>query len=84
MGNMFATVLIDLFNNGLDSNKVHFLGHSLGGHISGLIARKIYEKSNKMFKIKRISALDPAFPPFYPIAFYYKALNKNDAEMVIF
>lgn len=35
-----------------------------------------------MFKIKRVSGLDPAFLPFYP-AVFYKPLNKNDAELVI-
>jgi pancreatic triacylglycerol lipase len=49
--------------------------------MAGIIGRKIKEKSNKTIKLKRISALDPAFPPFYP-GLFYKPLNKKDAEMV--
>lgn len=49
--------------------------------MAGMIARKIKEKSNKTIKLKRISALDPAFPPFYP-GLFYKPLSKKDAEMV--
>lgn len=55
----------------------------LGGQMSGMIARKIKDKSNKTIKLKRISALDPAFPPFYP-GLFYKPLNKKDADMVGF
>lgn len=88
IGKTLANKLIDLFNNGLDSTKLHLLGHSMGAHIGGLVARKIYEKSKKAFKIKRVSGLDPAFPPFYPPfrtlpLFFYKPLNKNDADLVI-
>lgn len=49
--------------------------------MAGIVARKIKEKSNKTIKLKRISALDPAFPPFYP-GLFYKPLNKKDAELV--
>jgi hypothetical protein len=49
--------------------------------MSGMIARKIKEKSNKTIKLKRVTALDPAFPPFYP-GLFYKPLNKKDADMV--
>jgi hypothetical protein len=49
--------------------------------MSGTIGRKIKEKSNKTIKLKRVTALDPAFPPFYP-GLFYKPLNKKDAELV--
>lgn len=66
LGNLVATTLLDLFNTGMDSKKLHIIGHSLGAHIGGLIGRRIYEKSDRMFKLNRVTGLDPAFPPFYP------------------
>lgn len=49
--------------------------------MTGIVARKIKDKSNQTIKLKRISALDPAFPPFYP-GLFYKPLNKKDADLV--
>jgi Lipase len=64
-------------------NNLHIVGHSVGAHLGGIIARKVVEESNGVFKIKRISALDPAFAPYYPkIWNSHKTLNKNDADMV--
>lgn len=57
------------------------VGHSLGGQMAGIVARRIKEKSNNTIKLKRVSALDPAFPPFYP-GIIYKPLNKQDADLV--
>lgn len=62
-------------------SKLHIVGHSVGAHLGGLIGRLVIEKSNGVFKLRRISALDPAFAPYFP-ATQYKPLNKNDAEMV--
>ncbi|CRL04727.1 CLUMA_CG017787, isoform A [Clunio marinus] len=81
LGNILADTILDLVNNGLDVNKLHLVGHSLGGQMAGYIARKIKDKSCNTIKLKRISALDPAFPPFYPGVFV-KPLNKKDAELV--
>ena len=78
---MLADTFLELINRGLDVNKLHIVGHSLGGQLAGIVARKIKEKSNKTFKLKRITALDPAFPPFYP-GLIYKPLNKKDADLV--
>jgi pimeloyl-ACP methyl ester carboxylesterase len=57
------------------------VGHSLGGQLAGNAARKIKEKSSNTIKIHRVTALDPAFPPFYP-GFLYKPLGKRDANLV--
>lgn len=46
-----------------------------------MIARKIKEKSKNIIKLRRITALDPAFPPFYP-GLFFKPLNKKDADFV--
>ena len=70
-----------LLNNGLDINKLHFVSHSLGAHLAGLVGRQIQEKSKNTHKIKRITCLDPAFPLFYP-ALFFKPISKDDAEFV--
>lgn len=52
----------------------------MGGQLAGTVGRIIYDKTKKKTKLKRISALDPAFPLFYPAI--VKALSANDAEFV--
>ncbi|KAG4068164.1 hypothetical protein HA402_001589 [Bradysia odoriphaga] len=81
LGPRIASVLIDLFNNGLQRDLFHLVGHSLGGQLSGMVGRNVIKKSKGTIKLKRISALDPAFPPFYP-AIGTTAISKNDADMV--
>lgn len=76
-----SNVLINLLTNDLDILKLHLVGFSVGSHIAGLIGRQIREKSISKFTIKRITALDPAFPMFYPEMFY-KPVNKEDAVFV--
>lgn len=49
------------------------MGHSLGGHIAGLSARKLHPK------ISRITLLDAAYPGFYDSGLNVKA---SDAEFV--
>ncbi|KAG5669189.1 hypothetical protein PVAND_017083 [Polypedilum vanderplanki] len=73
--------ILDLINDGLHLDKFHVVGHSLGGQLAGAVGRKIKEKSNNSIKLRRISALDPAMPGFYP-SVVYKALNKFDAKFV--
>lgn len=84
MSNLLAEQVLELINtvNGLDANKLHVVGHSLGGQLAGMMARKIKEKSSNTIKIRRVSGLDPAFPPFYP-GWLYKPLGKRDAVLVI-
>lgn len=57
------------------------MGFSLGAQISGLIGRKVIEKSQDKFAIPRITGLDPGKLLEYtktPIAF----LNGGDATFV--
>lgn len=42
-----------MFNNGLDIDKFHLVGHSLGGQLSGLVGRKIIEQTKGGAKLKR-------------------------------
>ncbi|KAG5669188.1 hypothetical protein PVAND_017082 [Polypedilum vanderplanki] len=76
-----AEAVLDLIQDGLDIERLHVVGHSLGGQLAGALGRNIKEKSYQTKKLFRISALDPAFPGFYPST-VYKALNKFDAKFV--
>ncbi|XP_032592024.1 lipase member H-A-like [Drosophila grimshawi] len=82
LGSHLATVLLEMFDQGLDIEKLHIVGHSLGGQLAGNTGREILKQSNGVKKIKRISALDPAFPLFYLNAGINKHLSKDDAEFV--
>lgn len=76
---MLADALLDLLKSGLDIGKLHIVSHSLGSQLASMTARKLKKKSN--YKIKRISALDPAFPMFYP-GLIAGHLSKYDADFV--
>lgn len=78
---MLTNLLINLLTSDLDILKLHLVGYSVGTHITGLIGRQIKERSASKFVVKRITALDPAFPMFYPEIFY-KPISKDDAEFV--
>lgn len=68
-----------MFNNGLNRERFHIVAHSLGCQLASMTARNIISRSK--LKIKRISALDPAFPLFYP-GLIAGHLSKNDADFV--
>ncbi|XP_061386543.1 lipase member H-A-like [Musca vetustissima] len=82
LGPVLAKMLLQQFENGLDIEKFHIVGHSLGGQMAGIVGREIYARSKKTKKIKRISALDPAFPLFYMTVGMAKHLSRHDAEFV--
>lgn len=59
----------------------HLVGFSLGGQISGLIGRKVIEKSRNRFIIPRITGLDPGqIPEIFSTSF--ALLNAGDAKFV--
>lgn len=59
--------------------KFHLVGFSLGAQISGLIGRKLIQKSGNKVKIPRITGLDPGkLPPFVR----FEVLNAGDALFV--
>jgi hypothetical protein len=60
-------------NNQISPMKVHCIGHSLGAHVCGY--------TGKVFKLKRISGLDPAGPRF-GWSSPSERLDKTDAEFV--
>ncbi|EDW11824.1 pancreatic triacylglycerol lipase [Drosophila mojavensis] len=82
LGPELAKVLLDMFEHGLDIEKFHIVGHSLGGQMAGIIGREITRRSKGVLKIKRITGLDPAFPLFYLTAGLAAHLSASDAEFV--
>lgn len=73
VGSLFAQSIRLLVDNGLDISRIYIIAHSLGAHIAGFVG-----KCN-VFKISRITALDPANPLFYLPGCY---LTRNDATWV--
>lgn len=76
-----AEVILNLVDEGLDIDKLHIVGHSLGSQMAGIIGRNVIKKSAGEIKIARISGLDPAFPGFYP-SIGSSPINKKDAKFV--
>lgn len=61
-----------------------FVGHSLGAHMVGFIARRIHKLSNQAILIRRLTGLDPAGPAFYDMFFFTIVgvhLQKSDGEL---
>ncbi|CAH1118944.1 unnamed protein product [Phaedon cochleariae] len=69
----FVNYLIEYV--GVDPIDVHFVGHSLGAHISGFAGRQI-----RAGKIGRITGLDPALPLFDSNP--EERINHNDSHFV--
>ncbi|XP_055376343.1 lipase member I [Condylostylus longicornis] len=80
LGPQLSKVLLEMFENGLNIEKFHIVGHSLGGQVAGMIGREIIDRTKGRLIIPRITALDPAFPPFYYT--YSKHICKTDAKFV--
>ena len=69
------------FLNKIDSSTLdlHCIGHSLGGHVCGLTARLMKQKTG--FEFNKISAMDPAGPCF-DVFVKTNRLDKGDAKFV--
>ncbi|XP_021182347.3 pancreatic lipase-related protein 2 isoform X3 [Helicoverpa armigera] len=80
VGMAAAEQLNKLLDSGLLLEKFHVIGHSLGSHVAGYTARELKTKYNKV--VKRLTALDPAFPAFYPDGVVMEHVNAKDAEFV--
>ncbi|CAB3223265.1 unnamed protein product [Arctia plantaginis] len=80
VGSAAAEQLNRLMDSGLLLEKFHVIGHSLGSHVAGYAARELKNKYNKV--VKRLTALDPAFPAFYPDGVVMEHVNAKDAEFV--
>lgn len=82
IGKIVAKALLIMKGLGFDLDKFHVVGHSLGGQLAGIIGREVYAQSGNTYKLKRITALDPAGPFFYGFAsLFNKPLSKYDGKI---
>ncbi|CAD7079410.1 unnamed protein product [Hermetia illucens] len=81
IGILAADRLLKMFKNGLDVEKFHLLGHSVGGQAIGKIGREVIALSNGKVKLPRITSLDPAFPKYYR-DLHITPISYRDAEFV--
>ncbi|XP_070501948.1 phospholipase A1 member A-like [Chironomus tepperi] len=81
VGRKAANAFLKLFNNGLNDQTFHCVGHSFGAHACGFMGRKIQESSKGRFKIGRITGLDPSKFKTYSFG-YEKPLQPSDAVFV--
>ncbi|XP_069356319.1 pancreatic lipase-related protein 2-like isoform X2 [Maniola hyperantus] len=80
VGAVTAEHLNKLIEAGLSIEKLQIVGHSLGSHVAGYLARHLKNKYSKT--IKRLTALDPAFPAFYPDGVVMDHVTEKDADFV--
>ncbi|KPI92731.1 Pancreatic lipase-related protein 2 [Papilio xuthus] len=80
VGATTAEYINKLSEAGLQLDKLHLIGHSLGSHVAGYTAPELKNKFNKT--VKRLTALDPAFPAFYPDGVVMEHVCERDAEFV--
>ncbi|XP_043801520.1 lipase member H-A-like [Apis laboriosa] len=73
LSTLVADALNNLVKGGVDAEKIHVIGYSLGAQIAGRIGRQT------IFRIPRITGLDPAGPLFYLLN---DRLSTSDAVFV--
>ena len=78
VGEHAATLVKILSDFGLFDN-IHVVGHSLGAHVAGFLAKKVQEMG--LGKLRRVTGLDPA-QPFFDIAGPQERIDKVDADFV--
>ena len=67
--------------SGIDLNKVHIIGHSLGSHVAGFTGKRIYELTG--LKLGRITGTDPAGMSFeHADVSEEDRIAKTDAQFV--
>lgn len=85
IGQSYGSELYQMQNNRfIDLTTWHFIGHSLGAHVVGYIARTISQLSSNAVRIKRITGLDPAGPMLYDMIDFYirKPLWNTDGKIL--
>lgn len=60
-------------------DNIHVIGHSLGAHVAGFLAKRVHNMG--LGKLKRVTGLDPA-EPFFDLAGPDDRIDKSDAEFV--
>lgn len=77
VGQIVAEFIDELVDRGVNINKIHLIGHSLGAHVCGYAGRFFNGK------IRRITGLDPARPSFEIVNILgLQGLGKTDARFV--
>nr|UXP71915.1 esterase [Manduca sexta] len=79
IGEKLGEILAAMVQRGLNPNKIHLIGHSLGAHISGFTGKEFTRLTGH--QVGRISGLDPAGPCFFNAGQDLK-LNATDATFV--
>ncbi|XP_022128661.2 lipase member I-like [Pieris rapae] len=79
IGEKLGVALLELSKHGLDLDKVHLIGHSLGAHLLSSTGKEIQRKKKI---VGRITGLDPA-GPLYDKPTLLKGLSKDDAVFVV-
>lgn len=85
VGTSLGECLAKLVGKGLDPNKIHLVGHSLGAHLVGKAGREFTKKTRGQ-KVGRVTGLDPAGPgwvgnsPFTEVI--NEKLSKDSAKFV--
>ncbi|KAI8422634.1 hypothetical protein MSG28_006414 [Choristoneura fumiferana] len=79
VGAAAAKQLNRLLETGIKLEDLHVIGHSLGSHVAGYIARELKNKYNKT--VKRLTLLDPAVIGLLPDV-VLEHVGADDAEFV--
>uniref|UniRef100_A0A1L8DJ03 Putative vitellogenin n=1 Tax=Nyssomyia neivai TaxID=330878 RepID=A0A1L8DJ03_9DIPT len=82
LAHALAREILKMAMDGMRLDKFHVVGHSMGSQLGGYIGREVMRQSDKGAKLKRITALDPAFPGFYFPLKITGCLSTKDAEFV--
>lgn len=87
VADVIGDVLFEMSTNPIPLNltNLYFIGHSLGAHIVGLMARRIKHRVGGVFGvpvIPRVTGLDPAGPfiNFPIVSYFFPHLEKEDGE----
>ncbi|KAG4079267.1 hypothetical protein HA402_006990 [Bradysia odoriphaga] len=77
LGTRLADALRNLYYSGLNPDRVHLMGFSVGAHICGEVGRAL----RPHFTIPRITGFDPSYPMYYGTSNHVE-LNRADARFV--
>ena len=71
--------LVELLDHYGVLDNIHLVGHSLGAHVAGFMAKKVARLG--LGKVPRLTGLDPAYP-CYELLGPEGRVDKTDAELV--
>ncbi|KAJ2938930.1 hypothetical protein O0L34_g17741 [Tuta absoluta] len=79
MGEKLGEVMASMVQNGVNPADIHFIGHSLGAHISGFAGKTFMNETEQ--RVGRITGLDPAGPCYARLDKELR-LKSTDADFV--